>query len=133
MPVVGISNFRNLTLVFALMLAGGGALADELFSQQPHDWLKKMNESVESLNYQGTLVYMRPGKAETFMVFHRVADNEVSERVVEMDGDGAEIVRTSEEVRCIFPRQRKVVVEQRRQVRRKEPPAGEFAKLYRGR
>jgi sigma-E factor negative regulatory protein RseB len=37
----------------------------------------------------------------------------VSERVVEMDGDGAEIVRTSEEVRCIFPRQRKVVVEQR--------------------
>jgi sigma-E factor negative regulatory protein RseB len=80
------------------------------------EWLEKMATAVESLNYQGTLVYMRPGQAETFQVFHRVAGDEVVERVVAMDGDGAEIIRTLEEIICIFPAQRKVVVDKRKGV-----------------
>jgi sigma-E factor negative regulatory protein RseB len=76
-------------------------------------WLGKMAEAVESLNYQGTLVYMRPGKAETFQVFHRFKDGVATERVVAMDGDGSEISRTLDEVICIFPAQKKVVVDRR--------------------
>jgi sigma-E factor negative regulatory protein RseB len=78
-----------------------------------HEWLDRMKQAVEERNYQGTLVYMRPGMAETFTVYHRVEDGIATERVVSMGGDGAEIIRTQNEVICIFPGQQKVVVDQR--------------------
>jgi len=84
-----------------------------LAAGEPHAWLDRMAEAVEILNYQGTLVYMRPGKAETFRVFHRVVDGIATERLVAMDGDGAEIIRTPAEVMCIFPALQKVVVDKR--------------------
>ena len=93
-------------LVFFVLTPG-------LAADDPHAWLDKMAEAVESLNYQGTLVYMRPGKAETFQLFHRVEGGVVTERVVAMDGDGAEISRTLDEVICIFPAEQKVVVDKR--------------------
>ena len=93
-------------LVFFVLTPG-------LAADDPHAWLDKMAEAVESLNYQGTLVYMRPGKAETFQLFHRVEGGVVTERVVAMDGDGAEISRTLDEVICIFPAEKKVVVDKR--------------------
>jgi len=88
----------------------------------PHLWLERMVESVETLNYHGTLVYMRPGKAETFGVYHRVQQGVVQERVVELDGSGAEIIRTAEEVMCIFPAQQKVVIDKRGSKPGKENP-----------
>lgn len=84
-----------------------------VFSQTADQWLTRMAEAVEYLNYEGTFVYMTPGKAETFRVFHRVAGDEVTERIVALDGAGAEIIRNSAELICIFPRERSVVVETR--------------------
>jgi sigma-E factor negative regulatory protein RseB len=81
-----------------------------------------MREAVEERNYQGTLVYMRPGMAETFAVYHRVEDGASTERVVSMGGDGEEIIRTADEVICIFPGQKKVVVDQRRDLTGKQNP-----------
>jgi sigma-E factor negative regulatory protein RseB len=91
-------------------------------ADNPRAWLGKMAEAVESLNYQGTLVYMRPGKAETFQVFHRVKDGVATERVVAMDGDGSEISRTLDEVICIFPASKKVVVDKRGKKSGKQNP-----------
>lgn len=86
------------------------------FARAPDLWLASMSEAVASRNYEGTLVYMQPGMAETFHVYHRVADGKSTERVVSMDGDGAEIIRTEDEVICIFPGQEKVVVDKRQGV-----------------
>lgn len=91
-------------------------------ADSPRALLANMAEAVESLNYQGTLVYMRPGKAETFQVFHRVKDGVATERVVAMDGDGAEISRTLDEVICIFPALKKVVVDKRSENTGKQNP-----------
>ncbi len=72
-----------------------------------------MAEAVESLNYEGTFIYMTPGSAETFKIFHRVADGEITERIIALDGARAEIIRNMEELICIFPSQKSVVVEAR--------------------
>ena len=101
-----------------MLLAPASAFA----ADEPHVWLDRMADAVESLNYQGTLVYMRPGKAETFQVFHRVADGVATERMVAMDGDGAEIIRTVDEVICIFPALQKVVVDKRSEKSGKQNP-----------
>ncbi|MDP6436886.1 MAG: MucB/RseB C-terminal domain-containing protein [Gammaproteobacteria bacterium] len=106
--------------VLLCMLMQGAVYADD--PEEPEAWLNRMDEAVEYLNYHGTLVYMRPGKADMFRVYHRVADHEVTERVVEMDGLGAEIIRTSDEVICIFPAQRSVVVDKRTALPRKQNP-----------
>ena len=82
-------------------------------AEQPEVWLQKMSDAVELLNYEGTLVYMRPGKTNMYRIYHRVADDDVTERLIEMDGMGAEIIRTNDEVICIFPKQQSVVVDKR--------------------
>jgi sigma-E factor negative regulatory protein RseB len=82
-------------------------------AQEPEVWLQKMSAAVERLNYEGTLVYMRPGRADMYRIYHRVDGDQVTERLVEMDGVGAEIIRTNDEVICIFPGQQSVVVDKR--------------------
>ena len=84
-----------------------------LRAETPEDWLARMAEAVENRNYSGTFLYMTPGNAETFRVYHRVADGNVVERIVALDGAGAEIIRNSRELICIFPERRSVVVESR--------------------
>ena len=106
-------------LYFCLLLLFAGPL---WAADAANVWLDKMASAVESLNYEGTLVHMRPGKAETFMVFHRVAEGIATERVVAMDGDGAEIIRTSDEVICIFPASQKVVIDKRGTKENKQNP-----------
>lgn len=76
-------------------------------------WLKRMQQAVENTNYEGTLVHMTPGRVEQFRVYHRVAEEITTERLVLVDGAGAEIIRTPDEVICIFPEQQSVVIESR--------------------
>lgn len=72
-------------------------------------WLDRMNEAVENLNYVGTFVHFSGGEAETLSVIHRNQDGQVSERLVSLDGVGREIIRQQDEVQCILP-DRKVVL-----------------------
>ena len=112
-----VSRFGMLYFGLLLLFAGPLWAADAA-----KVWLDKMAAAVESLNYEGTLVHMRPGKAETFMVFHRVAEGVATERIVAMDGDGAEIIRTIDEVICIFPASQKVVIDKRGKKTDKQNP-----------
>lgn len=88
-----------------------------LYTQGVHadvrDWLSRMGEAVQTLNYEGTFVHMHGGEAETLYIIHRYADGRSSERLVSMDGAGREIVRHEDEVTCILPDRGLVLVEQR--------------------
>ena len=97
-----------LTLLCAAVVQVAGAA-----ERSPEEWLARMESAVEYQNYEGTLVYMRPGLSQMFRVYHRVEGDSVTDRVVEMDGAGAEIIRSNDEVVCIFPDREMVVVEER--------------------
>lgn len=94
--------------VLSLIGAGHGGVPDSAAS-----WLMRMQDAVETVNYEGTLVRMSPGDAEQFRIYHRVDGGKSTERIVLVDGMGAEIIRTQDEVICIFPDQRSMVVEKR--------------------
>jgi sigma-E factor negative regulatory protein RseB len=79
----------------------------------PRDWLMRMDHSVEYLNYEGTLVHIRKGRADTFRIYHRADGDFIAERLVALEGSGTEIIRNQDEVMCIFPEREAVVVGQR--------------------
>ncbi len=109
---------KSFSLPGLLLIAASAVLPVAAGAQQAEEWLMRMADAVEHLNYEGTFIYMTPGKVETFKVFHRVEqrgnETEIAERVIALDGAGAEIIRDADELICIFPKQKLVVVESRR-------------------
>lgn len=80
---------------------------------KPQDWLVRMEQALGGLNYEGTLVQMHGNEAAVMHVVHRVDAGVTAERITAMDEVGREIIRRGDEVTCIFPDQRKVVVGRR--------------------
>src|SRR5262245_31842695 len=72
-----------------------------------------MNRAVEELNYQGTFAHVLAGTAETLHIIHRNQDGSIGERIVSVDG-GREIIRQEDEVTCILPDRRVVLLELRK-------------------
>ena len=80
---------------------------------EPQDWLERMDHALDSLNYEGTLVQMHGDEASVMHVVHRVDGSDSAERITALDEVGREIIRRGEEVTCIFPDQRTVIVGRR--------------------
>ena len=116
-----MSKTRNkkllLCYVTGLMLAATAA-ADE-----PREWLQRMNQALVSRNYDGVFSHWQDGRVEMLRIIHRIEDDEVTERLVSLDGSGREFIRSGSELACYLPDQRTVVVEQRNEDR---PLLGNF-------
>ncbi len=95
-----------------LVVVGGRATAAEPTdtTNSPQMWLERMNRAVLTLNYEGTFFHLRHGKVETLRIIHRVDDRKVTERLISLDGNGREIIRSDGEQICFLPDQRRVLV-----------------------
>lgn len=78
----------------------------------PGEWLQRMNAAVQTTDYQGTVIRMQDGTAEAIKVVHVIADGVVREKVVIQEGNGLEIIRNGNEVHCILPDRKSVLVEE---------------------
>jgi sigma-E factor negative regulatory protein RseB len=107
------ASARGVLTPLPLLLAFVGSHA---MAQEARTWLDRMNRAVEELNYRGTFVHLLDGTAETLLIVHRSAGGESAERILSLDGPGREIVRMGDEVRCILPDQRVVLLETREDV-----------------
>lgn len=96
-------------LLPTLLLAAAALAA----SDEAGELLMRMNMAVEGLNYEGTLLHMAGGEPMLMRIVHRVDGDEVSERITALDGPGREILRNNDEVTCILPDERSVLVEPR--------------------
>jgi sigma-E factor negative regulatory protein RseB len=94
------------------------AISTVLFSapaqaeRKPLDWLNHMGTAVQSTSYEGTVIRMQDGTAEALKVVHTVKDGVIMERVVAQEGNGLEIIRKGNEVHCILPDRKSVLVEE---------------------
>jgi len=95
-----------LLLVAALAAQPAGAADD------PRDWIERMVQTLDRLNYEGTLVHVHGQDSSVMRITQRVQDGNVTEKITSADA-GREIIRTRDEVTCIFPDQRTVLVEER--------------------
>jgi sigma-E factor negative regulatory protein RseB len=105
---------------WALLLAAtaGAAFAqnDRARAATPRSdaqWLRAMQVAAQRMNFSGTLVYQRGGEVRASRIVH-LFDGAIShERVQMLDGAQREFVRRGDEVQCIFPEARRVVIERR--------------------
>ena len=92
------------------------ALSVDASAEEARQWLDKMNRAVEELNYQGTFVHVLEGTAETLRIIHRNDGGRSGERIESLDGAGREIIRQDNEVQCILPDRKVVLLEERKDI-----------------
>lgn len=93
--------------------AAGTPAADPADARSAEQWLQMVQNAARRLSYAGTIVYQSGDEVRTSRIVH-VFDGKVShERLQPMDGLPREFIRQADEVRCLIPEARRVVVERR--------------------
>ncbi len=95
-----------------ILLALVGACSTAVAQEDPHVWLDRMANATQTLDYEGTVIRIEEGRAEALKVVHSVSDGVIRERVVAQEGNGLEIIRNGNEVHCILPESKSVLVEE---------------------
>lgn len=104
-------------LAFATLAQGqervAAAAADAADGRSPEQWLQVVQQAARRLDYSGTMVYQQGAEVRMSRIVH-IFDGKVShERLQPMDGRPREFIRSADEVKCLIPEARRVVIERR--------------------
>jgi sigma-E factor negative regulatory protein RseB len=75
--------------------------------------LLNMSKAMKSLNYQGTVVFLKNGKLEAMKYFHAASNNAEQERLLSLNSPLREIIRNVNQVRCHFKATQQIIVDYR--------------------
>ena len=97
---------KNLLPVLFSTLISVPVMAD-----QAMDWVQKMSSAMRNLNYRGDFVYMHENQLESMRISHYKDANGEKERLISLNGEAREVIRDNQNLTCIWPSSRKVVVD----------------------
>lgn len=92
------------------LLAQTQVLAEETASD-PLSWLERIAEAGQQLNYVGTFIYQSGSNFETSRIVHIADKNGEREHLEVLDGSPREVIRINNEVRCVLPDQKTVIID----------------------
>ena len=81
------------------------------FADAAMDWVQRMSDAMRNLNYQGTFVYMHEHRLEGMQISHFRDAHGEKERLVSLNGEAREVIRDNNNLTCIWPSSRKVIVD----------------------
>jgi len=93
-------------LVPLLLAAVGQAAAQDSARQ----WLDDMSSALQTLDYDGTFVYLHDGRMDAMRIIHQVSDGGQRERLVSLTGSAREVLRDDKAVTCIKPDNKSVMI-----------------------
>jgi len=108
--MAGISKTR-LAVFSVVALTATASLAAARDDISPEEWLHKMSNAVETLDFEGTVIRRQDGDVQLLKIVHKMIGGVVNERIVVQEGSGLEVIRVGEEVHCIIPDQKSVLIE----------------------
>ena len=79
------------------------------------EWIQKMSDAMRNLSYRGNFVYMHGNQLESMQISHYRDENGEKERLISLNGEAREVIRDNQNLTCIWPSSRKVVVDLSRQ------------------
>ncbi len=112
-----------LALLLALLAYVGGAQAQS--NAQPKgagrnesprselQWLQAIQAAAQRLNYSGTVIYQQGEEVRASRLIHVFDGHVVQERLQPLDGQLREFIRRADEVQCLMPQARRIVIERR--------------------
>jgi sigma-E factor negative regulatory protein RseB len=87
-----------------LLLATGVRAADcPGADAEALSWLDRMSRSMNQVSYHGVVTLQRNGDMQVMHVSHEVADDNSTERLTQLTGQGAQVKRGSHPLECIHP------------------------------
>lgn len=82
-----------------------------VFADPAMEWVQKMSDAMRNLNYRGHFVYMHENQLESMQIEHYRDVNGEKERLLSLNGEAREVIRDNQNLTCIWPSSRKVVVD----------------------
>lgn len=76
-------------------------------------WLQAIQAAAQRLNYAGTIIYQQGEDVRASRLVHMFDGNVAQERLQPLDGQLREFIRRADEVQCLMPESRRIVVERR--------------------
>ena len=86
------------------------ALASAQRTEDPKQWLDRMVQAAQTLNYDGTFVYQSGTNTESMRIIHRNDGRGERERLLSLSGVAREVLRDNRRVTCILPDDGSVIV-----------------------
>lgn len=93
--------------LLAALSCGANAEGQAIDARQ---WLDNMNRAMKTLNYQGTVIFMKNGQLDTMKYQHSVENGVEQERLLSLNSPMREVVRKSSEVTCVFKESNQKVI-----------------------
>lgn len=90
-----------------LLLATVGQVHAEDSARQ---WLDEMSSALQTLDYDGTFVYLHDGRIDAMRIIHQASDGGQRERLVSLTGSAREVLRDDKAVTCIKPDNKSVMI-----------------------
>ncbi len=75
------------------------------------DWVQRMSDAMRNLNYRGDFVYLHDNRLEGMQISHYKDMQGEKERLISLNGEAREVIRDNQNLTCIWPSSRKVIVD----------------------
>ncbi len=75
--------------------------------------LQRIAQGSRQLTYSGTFVYRSGDKVDISSIAHSVSEGREIERIEALDGSPREVLRSGSEVKCFFPEEKLLIIENR--------------------
>ncbi|MGH8467818.1 MAG: MucB/RseB C-terminal domain-containing protein [Gammaproteobacteria bacterium] len=106
-----IGTIRWLTPCFLILTLSAPPVSAADTSGQARAILAKMANATRAKNYDGTFVSIRGADTASMRIIHKADSRGEHERLIALTGTAKEVIRRNDEVICIFPNERSVMVE----------------------
>lgn len=107
---IGMRFIGSFCLSAALLLHAVNPAAGEPDTIQR---LQRMARALETVNYEGTVVYLHDNRLETLHIAHRVEHGRVLEKLISLNGPPRSVTREMDQVTCEFPHAQTLSVKRR--------------------
>ena len=98
-----------------MLLAGASVAALANPNLDAIQWLQKIQQAAQKLNYSGSFVYLQQGgQPQTSRITHLVEGGVEKERLEMLEGAPVVVVRTNDEVKTYLPDSKTILIEKRR-------------------
>jgi sigma-E factor negative regulatory protein RseB len=123
-PAEALNRWLAVLIFISAAATSYGALAQDRGRMQsavpdrsPLQWVQSIQQAAVRVNYSGTIVYQSGGEMRTSRITHLFDGAHSHERIQTMDGKPREYIRlrteNNDEVRCLIPESRRVIIEHR--------------------